>query len=202
MMTMRRSFAGVLSVMFLVLCLAPEHEGQVKRPDGSTIRKASPATKGTPSKMTGEADFDALARKATESGAIKDQSNLFGQAFALREWHFIARGKFPDVHPYIAKDAQTADGQYMIRAFTDTDRLLRFARENNLMEKDATGEENVSILSVPTDNIIDYLEQFISQGVYGIWFNSDTESDGFFVPLKQLRPIKAYLDNSSRRPSP
>jgi hypothetical protein len=152
--------------------------------------------------MTDEADFDALARRATETGAIKDLDNLFRHAFALRDWHFIARGQFPDVRPYIASNAQTADGQYMIRAFTDTDRLLRFALENSLMEKDATGEENALILSVPTDKIIGYLEQFTSQGVYGIWFNSDTKSEGFFIPLKQLRPIKEHLESSSRRPSP
>jgi hypothetical protein len=152
--------------------------------------------------MTNEVDFDALARKANETDAMKDLDDLFGHAFALREWHFISRGQLPDVHPYVASNAQVAGGQYMIRAFTDTERLLRFARENSLMEKDATGEENVLILSIPTDKIVDYLEQFTSQGVYGIWFNSDTKSDGFFLPLKQLRPVKEHLENSSRRPSP
>src|SRR2546423_11456183 len=101
--------------------------------------------------MTDEVDFDALARKAIESnGAIEDLENLYGHAFALRQWHFIARGRFPDVNPYVASNAQFAGGQYMVRAFTDTDRLMRFARENNLMEKDAVGEEKVSVLSVPT----------------------------------------------------
>jgi hypothetical protein len=152
--------------------------------------------------MADEVDFDALARKAIESnGALEDLNNLYGHAFALRNWHFIARGQFPNVSPYVAANAQFAGGQYMVRAFTDTDRLLRFAQENELMAKDATGEEQVSILSVPTDNIVDYLEQFISQGVHGLWFNSDTKSDGFFVPLKQLRPIKEHLEKISRRPS-
>ena len=151
--------------------------------------------------MPGEVDFDALARKVTESnGALEDLENLYGHAFALPEWHFIARGQFPDVRPYIASNAQIAGGQYMIRAFTDTDRLQRFARENKLMEADAPGGEGVLILSLPTDTIVDYLEQFISQGVHGIWFNSDTKSDGFFAPLKQLRPIREQLENLRRRP--
>ncbi len=148
--------------------------------------------------MTDEVDFDALSRKANETGAIEDLSNLFGQAFALKTWHFIARGQFPDVHPYIASNEQVADGQYMIRAFTDTDRLLRFAQENNLMENHLADEESALILSIPTDDIIAYLEKFIPQGAYGIWFNSDTKSDGFFVPLKQLQPIKYYLENKNR----
>lgn len=152
--------------------------------------------------MTDEVDFDALARKTNESnGAIEDLNKLYGHAFALQKWHFIARGQFPDVSPYVASNAQFAGGQYMVRAFTDTDRLLRFAQENELMEKDANGGENVSILSIPTDKIVDYLEQFISRGVHGIWFNSDTKSYGFFVPLKQLRPIQEHLDKLSRRPT-
>ena len=152
--------------------------------------------------MTSEVDFDALSRKVTESnGAVEDLDNLYGHAFALREWHFIARGQFPNVSPYIASNARVAEGQYMIRAFTDADRLQRFARENNLMETDAAGGEEVLLLSLPTANIVDYLEQFIAQGVHGMWFNSDTKSNGFFVPLKQLRPIQEHLEDLSRRPS-
>jgi hypothetical protein len=148
-------------------------------------------------------DFDALARKANETGAMEEIGNLFGHAFALKQWHFIARGQFPDVHPYIASNEQVADGQYMIRAFTDTDRLLRFAQENNLMENGVSeSEKSALILSIPTDNIIDYLEDFIPQGAYGIWFNSDTKSDGFFIPLEQLQPIKEHLENKKRRLSP
>jgi hypothetical protein len=144
--------------------------------------------------MADEVDFDELARRTNESnGAMEDLSTLFRHAFALPKWHFIARGQFPDVSPYVASNAQFADGQYMVRAFTDTVRLQRFAKENDLMEVDAAGEEKVSILSIPTDGIVDYLEQFIPLGAYGIWFNSDTQSGGFFVPLKQLRPIKEYL---------
>jgi hypothetical protein len=144
--------------------------------------------------MTDEIDFDALSRKAIESnGAIKDLDHLYEHVFALQQWHFIARSQLPDVRPYVASNAQVAGGQYMVRAFTDMDRLLLFARENNLMEKDAAGEEKVSILSMPTDTIVDYLEQFIPPGVHGVWFNSDTKSDGFFVPLKQLRPIQKHL---------
>jgi hypothetical protein len=147
-------------------------------------------------------DFDALSRRVDKTGAVEDADRLFGHAFALREWHFIARGQFPNVAPYVASNEFFAGGQSMVRAFTDRDRLLRFARENNLMEADVVGGEAASIiLSVPTDHVLDYLEQFIQQGVYGVWFNSDTKSDGFFVPLTQLRPIKEHLEKKSRASS-
>ena len=120
---------------------------------------------------------------------MDDLNNLYGHAMALPEWYFIARGEFPDVKPYIAANAQYADGKHMIRAFTDKERLQRFAKENNLTGAD--GE--VLTLDIPTANIINYLEQFIAYGVHGIWFNSDADSDGFFVPLQQLRPIKEHL---------
>lgn len=74
---------------------------------------------------------------------MEDCEDLFGQAFALPQWHFIARGQFPHISPYIASNEDVAGGQYMVRAFTHTDRLLRFARENNLMETDAAGKEDV-----------------------------------------------------------
>ena len=152
--------------------------------------------------MADEIDFDALARKTSESDSpIEDFDNLYGHAFALPQWHFIARGQFPNVSPYVALNAQVAGGQYMIRAFTDTDRLLRFARENNLIELHAVGKGDALILSLPTDTIVDYLERFSPLNVHGIWFNSDTKSDGFFVPLKQLRPIQEHLNNLSRRAS-
>ncbi len=141
--------------------------------------------------MTNEVNFDALTIKADQSnGAMEDLIILYGAAFALSEWHFISRGEMPNVSPYIASNAQYADGQPMIRAFTDTKRLIRFAQENNLTRADGT----CNSLSIPTEKIVEYLEQFIADGIHGVWFNSDTGSEGFFVPLKQLRPIKAHLD--------
>jgi hypothetical protein len=151
-----------------------------------------------------DVNFDDLSQKTTESnGAIDDLNNLYGHALALPEWYFIARGEFPDITPYIASNAKYADGKHMVRAFTDKERLQRFAKENNL-----TGDDGeVLTLDIPTGSIIDYLEQFISNGVYGIWFNSDTESKGFYAPLAQLRPIKTHLEkinwknNASDAPS-
>lgn len=135
-------------------------------------------------------DFDGLSRKANKSGfARKDLEVLFGAVFSLTEWNFISRGQFPNVNPYIASNRDYAEGKDMVRAFTDTDRLQRFAKENSLTQPN--GE--VLILTIPTEKVIEYLEQFIDQGVHGVWFNSDIKSDGFFVPLRQLRPIEENL---------
>ncbi len=139
--------------------------------------------------MTSEVNFDELSVRATLTSEMEDLNALFGAAFALSEWHFISRGELPNVYPYVASNARYADNQPMVRAFTDTRRLMRFARENNLTEADGSAR----ILTMPTANIIRYLEGFIAHGAYGIWFNSDTESDGFFIPLKQLRPINEHL---------
>ncbi|HEY8561085.1 MAG TPA: hypothetical protein VIL74_11990 [Pyrinomonadaceae bacterium] len=147
--------------------------------------------------MTENVDFDALARKTAESnGAIDDLNELWSAAFALPEWHFIARGELPNISPYIASNANYANGAQMARAFTDTDRALRFAKENNLTKADASAP----LLSLPTAKAVDYLEQFIQFGVHGIWFNSDSGSDGFFLPLKQLRPVKEHLAKMNRQP--
>src|SRR5688572_22688155 len=109
--------------------------------------------------MTSNTDFDALARRTVASnGAMEDLNELYGAAFALPEWHFIARGEFPNVSPYVAANAAYADGQQMVRAFTDTERLQRFAKENHLTQADGSA----LMLSIPTGNIIEYLEQFIA----------------------------------------
>ncbi len=143
--------------------------------------------------MVTNVNFDALARKSNESGsAMKDLNNLFGATFALEKWLFIARGELPNVNPYIAANADYADGQQMIRGFTDATRLQRFAKENNLTAADGSAQ----MLEIPTAKIVDYLEGFIQYGVHGVWFNSDRQSDGYFIPLKQLRPIKEHLANT------
>ena len=77
----------------------------------------------------------------------------------------------------------------MIRAFTDSVRLQHFAKENNLTAPDGSAQ----MLEIPVKGAVEYLEQFIKYGVHGVWFNSDTVSDGYFIPLAQLRPIKEHL---------
>lgn len=144
-------------------------------------------------------NFDELSVKANQPNAPMEYLNeLFGAAFALEKWDFVARGEFPNVNPYIAARADVAGGQQMVRAFTDGERLQRFAKENNLTREDGS----VNFLSIPIEGIVEYLEQFMEHGVHGVWFNSDLQSDGFFIPIKQLRPIKEHLSKLNMLKTP
>ncbi|MEO7310560.1 MAG: hypothetical protein ABIX01_09190 [Chitinophagaceae bacterium] len=73
--------------------------------------------------------------------------------------------------------------------FTDTNRLIRFAQENNLTAPDGSAQ----MLETPTSNVIEYLERFVADGVHGVWFNSDTISEGYYIPIVQLKAIKEHL---------
>lgn len=140
--------------------------------------------------MEKNTDFDHLSRQAARPGStVDDLMNLAAATFALPYFLFIARGEAPNINPYIAANAGFADGKPMIRAFTDSTRLLRFAQENNLT--DAGGA--AAMLEMPTNGIIDYLEKFSADGVAGIWFNADSGSESFSFPMVKLRPIKERL---------
>lgn len=144
-----------------------------------------------------EIDFDRLSRLAYSSGAgISELNELWGYTFLLANWHFIARGSMTQPQPYIASRNDVCSGQDMIRAFTDEQKLTAFANQNNLLQAD----QSVRILSVPTKNIIPWLLNFSQYGIFGIWFNSDTGSEGFYSPLAQLNAIKQHLDATWKRP--
>lgn len=132
-------------------------------------------------------DFDQLSQNAYQNGNadMAALDKLWVSVFQLEKWHFIARGEMPNVRPYIG---YKEENQPMIFAFTDTDRLEALAREQHLLDKDGL----VPILSIPTTNIITYLEQFAQYGVKGIWFNPN--GYGFFSPLQNLRAIKTRVD--------
>ena len=128
--------------------------------------------------MINEVDFESLARKANESGgAMEDLNMIFAAAYALEKCFFIGRGEIPNISLYIASKADYENGQQMIRAFTDTKCLVRFTKDNNLTDPDGTTQ----FIDMPTNETIEYLERFIKHDVYGVWFNSDTESDGFSI---------------------
>ena len=127
--------------------------------------------------MTNEADFDALAKTATASRGEETFCNLFGAVFALSNWHFIAVGELPDLLPYCATFPDHFDGQPMVVAFTDTERLNKYIAEKNLhvgsadkpvvlSSPEATvkfSSENL-VLSVPTTSVIKYLERLVQKG--------------------------------------
>ncbi len=153
------------------------------------LRLDPPADKTAP---TGETpDFDRLSAVANDAGAsMSDQNALFGAAFRLAEWHFIARGELPNVRPYVAANPTIVSGAPMVKAFTDTDRLHAFAKENGL-----TGPEGeAQILSMSVATLLPTMADLAEQGVTHIHFNADMNSYGFYVPLVQLPIIRAHLE--------
>jgi len=138
-------------------------------------------------------DFDRLSAVANDAGAsIGDQNALFGAAFRLKEWHFIARGTVPDVRPYVASNRGIASGAAMVKAFTDTSRLQAFARENGL-----TGPGgDVQLLSMPVANILPTMAAYAESGATHIHFNADNDSYGFYIPLVQLPIIRRHLEKN------
>jgi hypothetical protein len=133
-------------------------------------------------------DFDALARDAEAEGNPEKHLHALARAiFSLSHWHFIARGEASRPNPFIASHAGTAGGIPMVRAFTDTTRLGRFAEEHGLVE-----ERGIRVMSVPLSegDVVAWLEHYIPLGAEGLWFNSDAESHGFFFPLRALRGIR------------
>ena len=138
-------------------------------------------------------DFDALSNIAHgPDGGIAKLNELWGHTFQLKEWLFINRGTLTAPSPYVASRADVCEGKQLIRAFTDAQKLMDFVSENKL----ANNGDVPFILSVPTQDIIPWLLNFTRQQVYGIWFNSNLKSNGYYSPLAQLRPIKDHLDRN------
>lgn len=142
-------------------------------------------------------DFDALSNKAHgPGGGIPQLNELWGHTFLLKEWLFINRGTLAEPSPYIASRADVCEGKHMMRAFTDEQKLMSFVNENNLESNGVP-----FLLSIPTQNIIPWLQGFARQQVFGIWFNSDIRSNGYYSPLAQLPIIKNYLESNWKQSS-
>lgn len=136
-------------------------------------------------------DFNRLSATATDAGAsMIDNDALFGAAFRLKEWYFLARGELPNLRPYVAANPTIVDGAPMVKAFTDTKRLHAFAKENGLTGPD--GE--VQILALPVATILPTMASYADNGVTHIHFNADLDSHGFYIPLVQLPIIRAHLE--------
>lgn len=143
--------------------------------------------------LSGDRDleFDFLAKAAyTPEGTFDDKDRLWTKALALREVYAIARGQFPDIYPYIASNAGIASGQPLIKVFTDTERLLDFAEAHGLLDDDGAA----SVLTLPVAGLIKAAHDYARSGIYGIHFNGDKESYGFFTPFEQLPYIREHLD--------
>jgi hypothetical protein len=135
-------------------------------------------------------DFNELCLHGTREDAPTDnKSRLWSALFSLEQWHFIARGEFPDMTPYVAANKAIANGEYLMKAFTDTKRLGVYAKECGLTQPDG----QVMILSLPVATILPVMASYVEMGVWGIHFNGDSESEGVFSPMGNLPAIRNYL---------
>ena len=135
-------------------------------------------------------DFNRLSAEAyAEGSTIEQKTALWRAVFQLKEWHFIARGQFPDVTPYVARNASIANGESLVKAFTDVPKLQAFAKANGLT--DEKGE--VLFLAMPVPGFMETLRNYQELGVFGIHFNADARDAGFYASLPQLAGIRDFV---------
>lgn len=134
-------------------------------------------------------DFDLMSEKAYGgSGTRADGLALWAAAFSLKSWYFIGRGKFPDVHPYMASNPTIIDGATAVKAFTDADKLRAFARENGLLDEKGV----VVILEFSIEDVERKLAAYEGDAPF-LHFNADSGSKGFYSPIANLGRLRAAL---------
>ena len=75
-------------------------------------------------------------------------------------------------------------------AFTDSNLLARFVKENNLSDQNGP-DNNITFLTIPRAGIVNWLERMGVQGVAGVQFNF--AGPGWFVPMENFRGITEHL---------
>jgi hypothetical protein len=137
-------------------------------------------------------DFDSLAAEAKQSQAKARAAMdlLWAHVYSLQEWCFIDRGKQGAPVPFIG----TLEGKQYVMGFTDAERAAAFARQH--LAQDAA---HVPILSIPVTKASDYFSAFATHGIFGIMFNHNSE--GFFAPLQNLKPMSEHFIKKDRQGS-
>ena len=133
-------------------------------------------------------DFDALTAAAfpnLERGPIPAINALWRAAFALDQWHFIMHPKAAsDPQPFVATEA----GHVCIFAFTDSERLNSFAKENDLLDE----KGGAIMLSISPDNAVEWGRQEVERGgSRRMHFNFG--GPGWFAPMVDLPRIYDYV---------
>ncbi len=138
---------------------------------------------------TDASEFERLVAEAydLESGETKSMQALdalWRAVFELENWYFITLPE-PDkaMYPLVG----VIDGLNWFYAFTDEALLQQFARKENLVDE----EKGAYLISVPTKDILPWLEEVRANGVYGIRFNQG--DFGWYVPLENFAAIYEHL---------
>jgi tetratricopeptide (TPR) repeat protein len=139
----------------------------------------------------GAVDFDRLATAAARArGALPEHERLWSAVFKLEQWHFVARPEGDgNMAPYIAANSGLMNGAPMLKVFTDTVRLQRFAEDNQLCASDGS----TFVLSYPVRTVMEALDHYAQQGVAHIHFNPDKCSFGFYGPVTKLAGLEEDL---------
>ncbi len=139
-----------------------------------------------------EPDFDALAdaafaSPATDRAALEE---LWGALYQHDAWHVLLRptSELPDPEPVVRE----VDGKLWVQAFTSTDRLQAWAKEQGL----ATSEGGALLLTLRPRAAADWLARLGEAGLHGVRFNDGAH--GWYAPVAQLEPIRAHLVKQGR----
>jgi len=128
-------------------------------------------------------NIDTLREQAEASGSGEDMDRLWRETYKLDQWYFIARGKIPNVHPFIGV---VEDKQFLF-AFTDEQHAMAFAQNQGFTDE----KGNSMVLSMPVNGFIESSDQYRYQGVFGILFNEGPH--GYFAPLDNLVPMYKHF---------
>lgn len=135
--------------------------------------------------MSVEDRFDQLVDAARDGDDEEAMVALWRAAYALDEWHFVARGEMPNVQPFIG----LVDERPFVMVFTDEERARAFAERNKLIQEDGT----VPLLGMSPEGASKTLPQYGEHGVHGVLFNEGP--NGFFAPLSNLMPMYEFHQN-------
>jgi len=130
-------------------------------------------------------ELDNLVTALKTQNSRESMTALWRYTLAMDEWYFIARGEMPDVKPFVG----VVEGAPSLMAFTDTDYANAFGRSQNLIDAD----NNVSVLSIPTEGFLDYAETLVERGIENLIFNAGVHD--YFQPLQNLRAIFDYINS-------
>lgn len=130
--------------------------------------------------------IDLLLDTAKKSGSKEDLANLWKATLGLNQWHFITTPteSLENRRPFIG----VIDSKPWVFVFTDRQKAQEYG---SAIPDGRFVDENGSVLviSMNTQNAIDYILRLPSQGVYGMRIN---EQNGWFSPLANLQAIIDY----------
>jgi hypothetical protein len=133
-------------------------------------------------------DFAALTAAALpnlERGPAPAINALWRAAFSLDKWLFVMHpSAVSDPHPFVDTEA----GHICLFAFTDSEQVHRFAKENNLLDE----KGNALMLGITPQNAIEWgREERERGGSRRMHFNFG--GPGWFVPMASLPGIYAFV---------